>query len=88
MTGVWFKKQPIGKNTIDAIMTKMKENSPLKDDCPNKKLTNQISRKMVVKKVKGFAVPNKNITSHASEKGLGDYDSDENEQQMISNIFW
>ena len=71
-------------------MKKMKENSPLKDICPGKKLTNHSARGTVVKTLKRSAVPKckvKNVTGHVSEKGLDDYDSgDENKQQMISNI--
>ena len=36
VSNVWFKKTPIGKNTIDSIMKKMKLNSPLIDLCPEK----------------------------------------------------
>ena len=68
----------------------MKENSPLKDVCPDKKLTNHSARKTVVKKLKSSGIPKceiKNITGHSSEQGLGDYDSgDENEQTIMSNI--
>ena len=38
VSSVWYKKTPIGKNTIDTIMKNMKENSPLKDLCPEKKI--------------------------------------------------
>lgn len=40
ISAVWYKKTPMGKNTVDTIMKKMKENSPLKDVCPEKKITN------------------------------------------------
>ncbi|KAJ7380791.1 hypothetical protein OS493_007173, partial [Desmophyllum pertusum] len=80
----------MGKNTIDTIMKKMKDNSPLKDICPEKKITNHSARKTVVKKLKSSGVPKceiKNITGHTSAQGLDDYDSgDEQEQQMISRI--
>ena len=39
-SAVWYKKTPMGKNTINNIMKTMKEDSPLKDVCPEKKLTN------------------------------------------------
>ena len=68
----------------------MKENSPLKDVCPDKKLTSHSARKTVVKKLKSFGIPKcgiKNITGHSSEQELDDYDSgDENEQRIMSNI--
>ena len=89
-TSVWYKKMPMGKNAINNIMKTMKENSPLKDVCPDKKLTNHSARKTVVKKLKSSGIPKcelKNITGHSSEQGLDDYDSaDENEQRGLSNI--
>ena len=57
---------------------------------PRKKITNHSARRQVVKKLKSGGVPKceiKNITGHASEKGLDDYDSrDENEQRILSNV--
>ena len=86
VSNVWCKKTPMGKNTIDSIMKKMKLNSPLIDLCPEKRITNHSARNTVVKKLKSSRIPKcdiKNIT----EQGLDDYDSgDEREQQMISNI--
>ncbi|KAK3743007.1 hypothetical protein QZH41_007224 [Actinostola sp. cb2023] len=80
----------MGKNTINNIMKTMKENSPLKEVCGDKKLTNHSARKTVGKKLKSHGVPKceiKNITGHTTEQGLDDYDSgNENEQRMISNI--
>ena len=78
-TSVWYKKTPIGKNTINNIMMKaMKKNSSLKVTCPDKKLTNHSARKTVVKKLKSSGIPKcelKNITDHSSKQGLDDYDS-------------
>ena len=37
-------------------MKKMKENSPLKELCPEKKITNHSARKTVVKKLKSSGV--------------------------------
>jgi hypothetical protein len=54
---VWYKKTPMGKNTINNIMKKMQENSPLNSICPDKKLTNHSTRKTVVKKLKSCGVP-------------------------------
>ena len=45
VSSVWYTKTPIGKNTINIIM---KKNSPLKDLCPEKNLTNHSARKTVV----------------------------------------
>ena len=52
VSSVWYKKTPMGKNTINTIMKNMKKNSPLKDLCPEKNLTNHSARKTVVKKLK------------------------------------
>ena len=90
VSNIWFKKTPMGKNTIDSIMKKMKLNSPLIDLCPEKRITNHSARKTVVKKLKSSGIPKceiKNIKEHTSAQGLDDYYSgDEREQQIISNI--
>lgn len=57
-SAVWYKKTPMGKNTINNIMEAMKEGSPLKDVCPEKKLTSHIARKTVVKKLKSSGIAN------------------------------
>ena len=57
VSNVWFKKTPMGKNTIDSIMKKMKLNSPLIDLCPEKRITNHSARKTVVKKLKSSGIP-------------------------------
>jgi len=88
VSSVWYKKTPMGKNTINTIMKNMKKKSPLKDLCPEKNLTNHSARKTMVKKLKSSGIPKceiKNITGHASANGLDDYDSeDKREQQIIS----
>jgi len=51
----------------------MKKNSPLKDLCPKKNLTNHSAPKTVVKKLKSSGIPKceiNNITVHASANGL------------------
>ena len=40
VSSVRRKNTPMGKNIINTIMRNMKENSPLKDVCPEKNLTN------------------------------------------------
>ena len=55
----------------------MKVNSPLKEICPDKKITNHSARKTVVKKLQRYGVQRSDIitvTGHASEKGLDFYD--------------
>jgi len=90
VSNVWFKKTPVGKNTIDSIMKKIKLNRSLINLCPEKRITNHSARKTVVKKLKSSGIPKceiNNITGHTSGHGLDDYDSgDEREQHMISNI--
>ena len=89
---IWFKKMPMGKNIINGIMKKMKQNSPLNDLCPEKKITNHGAWKTVVKKLKSSRVPKckiKNILGYTSAEGLNDYNSgDERKQQMISDIIY
>ena len=89
-SAVWYKKTAMGKNKINNIMKTMKEDSPLKDVCPEKKVTNHAARKTVVKKLKRSGIEKceiKNITGHNSEQGLDDYVSgDENEMKIMSNI--
>ena len=88
VSSIWYKKAPLGKDTISTIMKNMKEDSPLKDLCPEKNLTNHSASKTVVKKLRSSGIPKceiKNITGHASAQGLDDYDSgDERKQQIIS----
>ena len=48
----WYERQPTGKDSINAIMKKMKQNSPLQELCPDKKQTNHSGRKTVVRKCK------------------------------------
>ena len=71
-------------------MKQMKIDSPLNDLRPEKKITNHSARRQVVKKLKSGGVPKceiKNITGHASEKGLNDYDSgNANEQCILSKV--
>lgn len=85
-TNIWFKKSPMGSNTINNIMKNMKLNSPLQNS--TKKLTNHSARKTLVKKLKKAQVPRSEIvgiTGHSSEAGLDDYDSgDEFQQRQIS----
>ena len=90
-SAVWYKKTPMGKNTINNIMNTMKGDSPLKDVCPEKKLTNHWQcKKDRCEEMKSSSIPKgeiKNITGHNSEQGLDDYDSgDGNEQKIMSNI--
>ena len=63
----WYKRQPMGKDSINAIMKKMKQNSPLQELCPDKNLTNHSGRKTVVRKMKACGIAKCeiiNVTGH------------------------
>ena len=87
---IWYKTSRMGQNTIGEIMKNMKVNSPLKEICPDKKITNHSARKTVVKKLQRQGVQRSDIitvTGHTSEKGLDSYDEgDEQQQRVISHI--
>ena len=87
-TNVWYKKQRLGVNSIDNMMKSVVKDTPLEKS--KKKLTNHTARKTVVKKLRAASVERQSIiqvTGHASEKSLNDYDEDsEEEQQHLSNI--
>ena len=57
VSSIWYKKTPMGKNTINTIMKNMKKNSPLKDLCPEKNLTNHSARKNRCKEAEKFWYP-------------------------------
>ena len=79
----------MGKNTIGNIMKTMKENSPLPDGCPDKKLTNLSARRNGCKEgeeLRHSEMWDINIIGHSSER-LHVYDSgDEKEQRIMFNI--
>lgn len=66
-TSVWYKKTPMGKNTINNIMKTMKKNSPLRVTCPDKRLTNHSARKTVFKKLKSSGIPKSSLTKVPSK---------------------
>ena len=58
VSSVWYKKTPMGKNAINTmIMKNMKENSSLKDLCPEKNLANHNAGKTEFKKLKSSGIP-------------------------------
>ena len=71
-------------------MKGMKENSPLQEICPDKRLSNHSVRKTVVRKLKAKGVPKSEIitiTGHRQEQSVEAYDSgNEDEQRKLSNI--
>ena len=80
----------MGKNAIFKIMKSMKENSPLRDMCPEKRLSDHSVRKTVVRKLKAKGVQKSEIitiTGHRQEQSFEAYDSgNEDEQRQLSNI--
>ena len=90
VTEVWFKILPMGKNSIGDLMKEIKLNSPLKDLCPDKRLTNHTARKTVVKKLQSQGVQCSDIisiTGHTTTRGLDAYDEGDNGfQRVLSNM--
>ena len=84
---VWYTKIRMGQNTIGKIMPRM--TSSLQSST-TKKLTNHSTRKTVVQKLKVAGQPRykiKEITGHASEASLNDYDViSEEERRELSHI--
>ena len=80
---IWYKKSPVGVNTLDNIMKNMIKNSTLANTI-TKKVTNHSARKTLVKKLKKNKVPKSDIitiTGHTTEAGLDDYDNGNEEHQ-------
>ena len=72
---LWYKNVPMGQHTINSIMKRMIENSPLRNS--DKKLTNHSGTKTLVKKLRQNYIPKSEvigITGHNSEAGLDAYD--------------
>jgi len=84
-TDVWYTKIRMGQNTVGNIMKSMA--SCLKT---NKKLTNHSMRKTLVSKLKNSGQPCNvicEITGHARESSLDDYDEiNENQRKELSHI--
>ena len=85
--GIWYTKNPMGKNTFSNIMKALIAGTPL-ENC-GKKLTNHSVRKTVVKKLKAANVPDSSIIkSYWSYKyqRIKSYDpGDQNEFREMSN---
>ena len=84
---LWYKNVPMGQDTINSIMKRMIENSPLRNS--DKILTNHSTRKTLVKKLRQNYIPKSEIvgiSGHNSEAGLDACDNGNEEQQRaISN---
>lgn len=80
----------MSKNTLSKIMKSRKENSPLQDMCPEKRLSNHSVRKTVVRKRKAKGVPRSEIITipgYQQEQSVEAYDSgNKDEQWQLSNI--
>lgn len=81
----WYTKVRMGINTISKLMPTMAVSLQT-----NKKLSNHSTRKTVVQKLKKSGQPRhkiKEVTGHACESSLDDYDSlDEDEKKQLSHI--
>ena len=78
------------KNSISDLMKEIRLNSPLKDLCRDKRLTNYTARKTVVKKLQSQGVQRSDIisiTGHTTTGGLDAYDERDNGlQRVLSNM--
>ena len=88
LTNDWYKKTPMGINSINSMMKDLISNSPLQKS--EKHLANHSARKTLVKKLKQKQVPKSeiiSITGHNREAGLDAYDSsDEMQQKQLSHF--
>ena len=86
LTNIWYKKTPMGINSINSMMKDLISNSPIQKS--EKHLANHSTRKTLVKKIKQKQVPKSeiiSITGHNCEAGLDAYDSgDEVQQKQLS----
>ena len=71
LTNIWYKKTPMGINSINSMMKDLISNSPLQNS--EKHLANHSAKKTLVKKLKQQQVPKSeiiSITGHNREAGL------------------
>ncbi|CAB3981254.1 N-alpha-acetyltransferase 15, auxiliary subunit [Paramuricea clavata] len=84
---VWYTKVRMGQNTTGKIMPRMTSSL---ESSTAKKLSNHSTRKTVVQKLKSAGQPRykiKEITGHASEASLNNYDViSEEERRELSHI--
>ncbi|XP_031553784.1 uncharacterized protein KIAA1958-like, partial [Actinia tenebrosa] len=83
-TAVWYKKQRLGVHTINQMIKAIIEGTSMADS--GKRLTNHSARKTVVKKLRAANVERQSIiqiTGHASEQSLQDYDEGNEEEQRV-----
>ena len=87
-TNIWFKKTPMGINSINSMMKDLISGSHLQNS--EKHQTNHSARKALVKKSKQQQVRKSeiiSITGHNRDGGLDAYDSgDEVQQKQLSYL--
>ena len=82
LTNIWYKKTPMGINSINSMMKDLISNSPLQNS--EKHLANHSARKTLVKKFIQQQIPKSEIISisgHNCEAGLDAYDRGDELQQ-------
>ena len=90
LTDVWYKSQVMEVNTINTILSRIKNKSSFAELYTNKKVTNHSARKTSGQNLESFRFPKceiKNITGHNFERGLDAYDpGNENEFFAMSSV--
>ena len=85
---MWYQKQRLSIHSIDQMMKNIVKSTPV--PLSGKKLTNHSARKTLIKKVRTANVERQRInqvTGHASEQSLQDYDEGtKQKQQVLSSI--
>jgi len=84
-TAVWYKKKRLGVHSIDQMMKFIVTNTAVAST-GKKKLTNHSARKTLVKKPRAANVERQSIiqiTGHASEQSLQDYNEDSEQEQKL-----
>ena len=82
LTNIWYKKTPMGINSINSMMKYLISNSTLQNS--EKYLANHSARKTLVKKLIQQQIPKSEIISisgHNCEAGLDAYDKGDELQQ-------
>ena len=88
LTNIWYKKMPMGINSINSMTKDLISNSPLQKG--EKHLVNHSAKKTLAKKLKQKQFEKSeiiSITAHNREAGLDAYDSGgEVEQKQLSHL--
>ena len=85
---MWYQKQRLSIHSVDQMMKNIVKSTPV--PLSGKKLTNHSARKTLIKKVRTANVERQcinQVTGHASEQSLQDYDKGtKQKQQVLSSI--